>query len=569
MKRAVTKPASPGGGSSGRPRRDSALERASTLKLVRVAAEELERAMREMRIPGHPRPFYLSYLIRDEEHWRIQARYGALVHDTHERRRDAFVDVRVGSYRSDQLRDGGLHDNDKDAESYGFVDLPYGGHEDGLRHGLWRLTDARYREAVESLLDKQSHELMYRDPNQHLPAFERRAPAVDVQVRGFPAVDRDYWTSYVERASRAIRRHTAIHDSHVEFEVEHVCRVFVNSEGSRLVECLPVWSIECYLWMQAPDGNAYPWTLKHAVTDPDELPDERTLLAGAARAVAAMRELAAAPTVRSFSGPALLEPIPAGLLIHEAVGHRLEGNRLLARGEGQTFKDSIGHPVLPEFLSLVDDPRLERYEGKSLVGHYRFDDEGVPAGPARLVQNGRLTGFLTTRTGITPRHRSNGHARGRYHERPISRMGVLVVEARGGVGPRELKRRLLEEIQRSKAPFGIRIVEATSGETVTDAYNFQAFLGEIILATKVFPDGREQWIRGVNFVGTPLNGIHGIVAVGDKSEVDNSFCGAESGYVPVSTVSPALVLSELELQSKPEAPYTPFSMPMPWTKRRR
>jgi hypothetical protein len=148
-------------------------------------------------------------------------------------------------------------------------------------------------------------------------------------------------------------------------------------------------------------------------------------------------------------------------------------------------------------------------------------------------------------------------------------MGVLKVEARDGAGPRELKRMLLAEIRRKRAPFGIRILDAKSGETVTDTYNFQAFLGEIILAAKVYPDGREEWIRGVNFVGTPLNGIHGIIAAGTRAEVDNSFCGAESGYVPVSTISPALLLSELELQSKPESPYTPFSMPMPWGRRRR
>jgi hypothetical protein len=114
----------------------------------------------------------------------------------------------------------------------------------------------------------------------------------------------------------------------------------------------------------------------------------------------------------------------------------------------------------------------------------------------------------------------------------------------------------------------VRIVDAMSGETATDAYNFQAFLGDVNVAYKVHPDGREEWIRGVNFVGTPLNAIHNIVAAGLRHEVDNSFCGAESGYLPVTTISPALVVSELELQSKPEAPYTPFSLPMPWARRR-
>jgi hypothetical protein len=143
-------------------------------------------------------------------------------------------------------------------------------------------------------------------------------------------------------------------------------------------------------------------------------------------------------------------------------------------------------------------------------------------------------------------------------------MGVLLVEADGGLDDAALKRALLEEIRRQDAPFGIRILHAVSGETSTDSYDFQAFLGEVSLAAKVYPDGREEWIRGVNFVGTPLNAVHAIVAAGSRSEVDNAWCGAESGYVPVSTVSPGLVVSELELQSKPDTPYTQFTYPIPW-----
>jgi predicted Zn-dependent protease len=544
------------------------LDRSTANHVLRVAAQELGRAMEEMRIPGHPRPFYLSYLIRDEEQWRIQAKYGSVIHDTRDRRRSAFADVRVGSYRSDQVREGGLHDNDKEAESYSYVDLPYGGQSEGLRHGLWRLTDARYREAVESLLEKRSHALTYLDPHRNLPSFEKREPVVDIGWSDFPEIEHDRWTRFVERASKAIRRHEAIMDSHVEFETDHSCRIFVNSEGSRLVQCRPIWSLECYLWMLAPDGNAYPWTIKHTATEPDDLPDEKTFLGEIRHAVGILQKVSQAPTIRSFCGPALLEPVPAGLLIHEAVGHRLEGNRLLSLDEGQTFRDSTGRRILPEFLSLRDDPRMERINGKSLIGHYRFDDEGVLAQSAELVERGKLLGFLTTRTGIRRQHRSNGHARSRYHQRPISRMGVLVVEPEKGLAPAELKQALLDEIRRTRAPFGIRIIEASSGETATDAYNFQAFLGEINLAAKVYPDGREEVIRGANFVGTPLNGIHNIVAAGNRLEVDNAYCGAESGYVPVSTVSPAMVLSELELQSKPESPYTQFSLPMPWAGRR-
>jgi predicted Zn-dependent protease len=524
--------------------------------------------MREMRIPGHPRPFYISYLIRDEETWRLQAKYGALITDSHDRKRNAFVDVRVGSASADQVRDGGLLDNDKEAESFGYVELPFGSNLDGLRHGLWRLTDSRYREAVEALLQKKSHELTWVDPHRHLKAFETREPVVDLSWRSLPEVDHSHWAAFVERISHGLKRYVGIKDSHVEFQVEHTNRTFVDSEGAVQVHCQPIWSLECYLWLLSPRGDAFPWTVRKMVTDPRELPDAKSFQIEIRQVVRKLQRLSEAPTIRSFCGPALLEPVPAGLLIHEAVGHRLEGNRLLSQGEGQTFKDSMGQQILPPFLSLRDDPRLKVFEGRSLVGHYPYDDEGVAAQQARLVQAGRLEGFLTSRAGIVRRHSSNGHARSHYSQRPISRMGVLIVDAEDGLDQDDLKQALLDEIDRQKAPFGVRIIEASSGETATDAYNFQAFLGEVSLASKVYPDGREEWIRGVNFVGTPLNAIHGIIAAGRRQEVDNAYCGAESGYVPVSTISPALVVSELELQAKPETPYTQYTFPGPWERPR-
>lgn len=534
-----------------------------------MALEEVVRARRQLRVPGHPRPYFISYLVRDEERWTLKAKYGAMLVGTQERTRNAFADVRVGSRAYDQVRDGGLADNDKEAESYNYVDLPYGGSGwDGLRHGLWRLTDARYREAVEALADKRARELTYRNPTRRLRALERRRPVVDLGWSPFSAVDTGYWQNYVERASAVLKRYPDIKDGHVEFLADHLCRVFVSSEGARRIQCHRVWSIECYLWLVSRRGDGLPWNIKHIVADPTELPSLDRFQHEIRRTVDVVRRLAMAPTLRSFCGPALLEPGPAGLLVHEAVGHRLEGSRLLAAGEGQTFKDSLGQRILPEFLSVREHPALERYAGRSLVGHYRWDDEGVDARDTPLVVRGRLEGFLGTRSGVPPRHARAGNARSAYHQRPISRMGLTLVEADNGLSDADVRAAFLEEIRRQKAPYGIRILEASSGETATDSYDFQAFLGEINLASKVTPDGREQWIRGVNFVGTPLNAIRSIVAAGRRAEVDNAFCGAESGYLPVTTISPPLVVSELELQSKAEPALSPFTFPGPWERPR-
>lgn len=540
------------------------MKRAETRKLCEMMASEADRALNHLRRRAEPKPYYLSYLVRDERVWRIQARYGSLSARSSYRRRDCLADVRVGNYRYDQVQEGGLNDNSTEEESYSYVDLPFGDDLTGVRHSLWRLTDARYREAMEAYLRKKADELTYLNTSRHLRAFEKRDPVVDVRWQAAPEVDTEYWTRFVTKASAMQRKYADVKTSHVEFQCRHSVRSFVSSEGSRIVQCQSFWSLDAYLWLLSPSGDAFPWTITYYVTDPRELPDLRHFLKEISDAVDLLRKLSQAPIVRSFSGPVLLEPGPAGLLVHEALGHRLEGNRLLSPGEGQTFRDTVGERVLPEFVSMYDDASLTSFQGRSLVGHYRYDDEGVHAQRANLIEKGVLEGFLTSRAGIHKRHVSNGHGRSRFNQRAISRMAVTVVESRDGLDKQTLRARLLEEIKRQGVPYGIRIIRADGGETATEGYNFQAFLGDINLATRIFPDGREELIRGVNFVGTPLNAVRSIIAAGSDYHVDNAQCGAESGYLPVSTISPSLLVGHLELQSKAEHPYTQYTYPIPW-----
>lgn len=520
--------------------------------------------MAGIRLPGLPRPYFLSYLVRDEHVVRVRAKFGTIHSESDYVRRSCLADLRVGSHRYDQVQSGGLQDNDKEAESYEYVELPIGDQEDGVRHALWRLTEARFREAVDAYLQRKSHEVTYQNTHRNLGAFSKREPIVDTRWVDLPAIDPDHWRDYVQRASLAYRKCPLIKNGHVEFHAVSSIKTFVDSEGSLILQTTPYWTLELYFWYLAPNGDANPYTETYFVRNLDELPDLGEVRQRIAAIYEGLQRLAGAPRVRSFSGPVLLDPRPAGLLMHEAIGHRLEGNRLLSTGEGHTFRDSVGKHVLPAFLSLRDDPQLSSFEGKSLVGHYRYDDEGVRAQNVALIERGVMRRFLTSRTPTQRAHASNGHGRSRYHERPISRMGVTIVDVHDGLDDDALRARFLEEIRRQKVPYGIRILRASGGETSTEAYNFQAFLGEIELAARVFPDGREELIRGVNFVGTPLNAIRNIVAAGTRREVDNSYCGAESGFVPVSTISPALLLSELELQSKSDTPFTQYVYPLPW-----
>jgi TldD protein len=544
------------------------MKKSEALRLVRVAADEAVRASSHLG-RRRPRAYFISHLVRDEETWRVEARFGNVFARRHIENRSCYTDVRVGSYRYDQVQDGGLSDNSREDESYSHVEFPVGATDDGVRHALWKLTDAHYREAVDMFLKKRADELTYVNRNLHLQSFEKRPPIVDYRFKSLPDVDLAQWTEFATRASARLKRYPQIKASSVTFEAAHLTRIFASSEGTQIIERVAHYLVECYVWLLSRRGDGIPWTVQTYVTDAGELPDAKAFDDQVDEKLALLHELSKAPNLQSFSGPVLLEPRPAGLLMHEALGHRLEGSRLLATGEGQTFRDSVGKRILPSFLSVRDDPRAERFEKRSLVGHYRYDDEGVEAESASLIERGVLKSFLTSRAAIRKGHRSNGHGRASRHERPISRMGVTIVESHDGLDDEALRARFLTEIRDQRVPFGVRILHADGGETTTEGYNFQAFLGEINLASRVYPDGREEWVRGINFVGTPLNAVRSIVAAGKRYEIDNAHCGAESGFVPVSTVSPALVVSRLELQSKADVRYAPYTYPIPWEPRAR
>ena len=183
------------------------------------------------------------------------------------------------------------------------------------------------------------------------------------------------------------------------------------------------------------------------------------------------------------------------------------------------------------------------------MGYYPFDDQGIPGQRVVLVENGVLKNFLLSRTPVKGFQNSNGHGRASYGQAPIARMSNTIIESAKEYPQDRLKELLIEEVKRQNKPFGLIIRSMRGGETNTSSYNFQAFRGTPLVLYKVDPEtGKETPVRDIEIVGTPLLSINKIVATGDDYAVFNGFCGAESGYVPVSTVAPSILVSEMEFQ---------------------
>jgi predicted Zn-dependent protease len=198
------------------------------------------------------------------------------------------------------------------------------------------------------------------------------------------------------------------------------------------------------------------------------------------------------------------------------------------------------------------------------MGHYLFDDQGVPSERVTLVEDGILKGFLMSRTPVENFSHSNGHGRNNDYEYPMARMGNFIADTSQGKSRNALKEILISESVKKEKPYGIIIKDVEGGETNTSRYSFQAFKCTPKMVYRVDLDsGKEILVRGIEFVGTPLTSISKIIAAGNACEVHNGFCGAESGFIPVSTVAPSLLVEELELQRTMGKNRKPPLLPFP------
>ena len=536
------------------------------LPILDAMGQELERSASRLHLEGYEPPYFVGFQVRETSGAEIAGRAGAVVTDQARRDRRLAVDVRVGSYQLDSS--GGEEGLVFGADAAAWSAPREGPLDDdpaALRQALWLLADERYKEALASWFRKRSRDVNRPDDPGRAPSFTHEPAVRHVGAARPLEFDAERWRREVRAASALFRDQAHVFDSQVRVTAERQVRWQATSEGTRLVTERRLYAVHLLASARAPDGQLLEDGRDFYAADESGLPDAAAL-GRAVRAVAGeLKALMAAPAIDPYSGPVILEPEAAGVLFHEAVGHRLEGERLDDDKEGQTFQGQLGQQVLPPFLTVLDDPTLPSAAGTPLNGTYGYDDQGVPAQRTLLVDQGKLVGFLLSRKPVKPFTHSNGHGRTQGGRPAMARMANLVVESSRRVSAAELKQRLMAEARRQGKPYGLIIRDITGGNTNTQSWGYQAFKGTPRLVQRVDAiTGAETLVRGVELVGTPLASINRIVATGDAPRVFNGYCGAESGFVPVSTVAPAMLVSELELQRVAKALERGPVLPSPW-----
>jgi len=537
------------------------------LVVLKAVQTELARSQARLQLPGEDKPYFIRYLVRDYDEREIGARFGAIVDDSSQRARHASVEVRVGNYKFDNTAN--TSDNAYDFDDFQRyrppVTAPLDDDVEVLRATLWLQTDAEYKSALSALHKKRGKRVTNVVEDENLPSFSRTTKQIHIDAPVPIAFEMEVWREKLRRLSALFKRHPTIFDSSIKVSLSHQTRTLATSEGTALINDRIVFGLHLNAVALGENGLLVNHGKSVYGATEQDLPDEKTLTEMVALVVREVEALRKAPMLDPYNGPAILLPEAAGVFFHEALGHRLEGERQNSNHEGATFKGQIGKPVLPTFISVIDDPSLRSVGKISLNGYYRYDDEGVVSTPVKLVENGILRSYLMSRTPVKGVVQSNGHGRSESTSDPIGRMANTIVRSTKQVPYATLKQMLLEEIKRQKKDFGLIISDITGGQTNTSSYDFQAFKGVPRIVYRVDAvTGKETMVKGVEFVGTPIGSLNRIAATSDEIGVFNGFCGAESGYIPVSTVAPAILISEIELQRTGRELERGPVLPPPW-----
>lgn len=531
-----------------------------------LLTEELSRASKVFA-EQEETPHYTALTVTDEHRVELAARSGTLEFRTDREARYLDVDLRVGTPALDSthpLRGFSALESDSRRPSRLPLEVGY-----AARHTLARELDERYREAAEHIVVLRANQAVMVEEEEVADDFEPRTGATDERDVTALKVDQEAWTRRLTELSARIDVAAEVHSHVVRLATVREVKRMVDTEGSRLRHGRTHARLMVQLNTTAADGDRVTVFDAFDVHDPADVPTAE-LETWVDAQVERLLALRSAPRGEPYSGPVLLEGRAAGVFFHEVMGHRVEGHRQKREDEGKTFADHVGQSILPSFIDVVDDPTKKVWttaEGDvDLNGHYVWDDEGVAAQSAVLVEDGVFKGFLMGRSPLPTVPHSNGHGRRSVGNQPVSRMGNTLITTDRPQSREVLRAELVEEMKAAGQPYAYIVEDIEGGFALTGRMMPNAFNIRAVASWRVFADGRpDELVRGIDLVGTPFVAFNSLIATGDDPQVFNGTCGAESGWVPVSAVSPSILFKRLEFQLKEKGQQRPplLNKPVP------
>ncbi len=515
--------------------------------ILGVMEAELDRSVEVLSKQAEPL-YFLSYEITEQDQAVIVASFGAVEANSRSESRILDIDLRVGSESLDNTHPV------RNARGFGFrrpsrTAVPVSD-PNALRNVLWLETDRRYKQAAEHLARIRTTVQINVDDETRPGDFSEEPTVEHSEERRAMSVDSDSWAERLKRFSAPFAESDHVLSSRVVLSATAVTRWYANSSGARIRTSDTAFRLSVSGSTKADDGMELPRYEAFFAFSENDLPDDETVLATVRKVINDLEALRVAPVAEPYSGPAILSGRASGVFFHEILGHRVEGHRQRAADDGQTFKDMVGESLLPDSFSVVFDPSVRQVSGTQLAGTYRIDNEGVKGQRVEVIDEGVLKRFLMSRKPIDGFSGSNGHGRKQAGFSAVARQSNLFVEVSEPHSASDLKAMLMAQLEQEGKEYGLLFDDIQGGFTMTGRRMPNAFNVLPTMVYRIYADGREELVRGVDLIGTPLTTFSKVAAGGEELAIFNGVCGAESGGVPVSAVSPPILVSQIEVQRK-------------------
>jgi len=495
--------------------------------LLEALLTELDRSKAQLKMDQVRAPYYIEYRVNEVEDIGAEAAYGALRENQHIHVRVLRVVVRIGDYMQDSYFGRGQGESSI---------LPLDNDPIALRHQIWLATDDAYKAAGQALAEKQAAMKQFSaDPNP-VDDFAKSPKMIAVEPTASLKIDEALWKKTLEDVTSLYKQYPDVQSVTASARFSAINEYLVNSEGTVTRSGKTTYSVQLSSSAQAADGMRLSRSPAFMVARPEELPTRDALMGEAKKMLETVVALRQAPIVEEeYRGPVLFAADAADDIVSSLIGQNLLGQKPQLGKPNRTtgaFATSYKTRVLPNFLSVVDDPTLKDFQGKSLVGSYAVDSEGVKAQAVNTIENGMLSNYLVGRQPIRDFPTSNGHGRAAPGSFPGPSLGVLVVKSSDAQAPDELKKKVIQMVKEQGKEYGYRVETLGPGNAPRLLYRVYA------------KDGHEELVRGAVFNELDIRAIRNdLIAVGDDPLVSN-----RAGAAPTTIISPSLLFGELEVK---------------------
>ena len=496
--------------------------------LLRAMQQELDRE-KGLLLPGMQKPYFIEYRLDDIATYEAVANYGALTQEALNHQRVIRVTVRIGDYAIDSSSSRG----DGTVELAPTDDNPL-----ALQYALWTATDTAYKNSLRAYSAKQAALKQFQSA-QNQQDFAQAKPIVQVSPLVTLDLDRNEWKRRIIEASglyasdpevRSFAENVQYSDANIRGIALN--RYLVNTEGTMVREGYTGYNGGISVGGQAADGMRLSRDNGTVATTAKELESASAFRKRAIDDLKSFNELRNAPVVSAedYHGPVLFSGDAVADVFTRLFVPNVEADRpemgTSARTTG-AYSSSYKSRVLPDMLSVTDDPLQAKFNGRGLLGAYTIDDEGVPAQSVDIVEHGKLENFLIGREPVKDFATSNGHGRAAPAQAPHSRSGVVLIKTDQPLSKEQLNQRLL----------------AMAKEQGKDVYAVETLGGELLprLLYRVKADGTRQLVRGAVFDELDNRSLRsGIVAVGNDPYVSNLL-----GVVPQTIIAPSMLFDDV------------------------